>query len=95
MPTKSSRRRPGTSDFMRFLMGERADELDRIRTWLEKAREMREQGDLLKALGTAELHAAMIAAQDQRMPVSEVARLAGISRRAVYDIYAVLDRELD
>lgn len=45
-------------------------------------------------MGTAEIERVIIAAESA-LGVTEIARLCGLSRRAVYDILARIERDLD
>ncbi|MEX0993067.1 MAG: hypothetical protein WDZ37_03630 [Solirubrobacterales bacterium] len=65
-----------------------------IREQLQRAGAKHRHGERLKAMGTAEIERVIIAAESA-LGVTEIARLCGLSRRAVYDILARIERDLD
>jgi hypothetical protein len=70
------------------------DELDRVRSHLERVGQMRRQARQMTLEAACALEAAVIEAE-QWLGVTEIAPLAGVSRQAIYAILAELAAELD
>ena len=61
-------------------------DLDAHRKALRDAARRREQADEMKAHATAHLRQWCVRARRAGMPIAEIAREAGLSRQAIYDL---------
>lgn len=57
-------------------------------TAIRKAAKQRERADELRRAATADLRASCRQAQAEGVPISQIAREAGLSRQGVYDLLA-------
>ena len=65
---------------------------DLLRDAIWSARHKREEARLMRLEASNDLYLAVSEAQGH-LTVTEIARLGGISRRAVYDLFATIERD--